>query len=96
MAKLSRDDVLYLAQLARLDLSDGEVGSLLEELPQILEYVEKLQEVDTNGLKPTNQVTGLENVMRTDSTINYGYEAKDLLENVPEVRDDQIKVRRMV
>jgi aspartyl-tRNA(Asn)/glutamyl-tRNA(Gln) amidotransferase subunit C len=96
MAKLSRADVLKLAQLARLQLSDAEVEEFSAELSEILQYVEQLQGVDVAGLEPTNQVNGLTNVMREDEVRDYGYKPKDLLKNVPDVKDDQIKVKRMV
>lgn len=96
MTKLSREEVLKLAQLARLALTDDEVEEFGKELSDILQYVEQLQQVDISGLKPTNQVTGLVNVMRDDKVRDYGYAARDLLENVPEVQDDMIKVNRMV
>ncbi len=96
MTKLSRDEVLKLAQLARLDLSDEEVVTFQEQLSEILQYVEQLQSVDVSGLEPTNQVTGLENVTRPDVVRDYGYSPKKLLENVPHVQDNQIKVKRMI
>lgn len=96
MAKPSRDDVLKLAQLARLELSDDEVAEFAVELSEILQYVEQLAAVDVAGLKPTNQVTGLTNVMRDDKVKDYGYATTDLLKNVPEMKDDLIKVKRMI
>lgn len=96
MADLSRDDVLKLAALARLDLTDEEVEEFAHELTDILHYVEQLQSVDVTGLGPTNQVTGLTNVTRQDVVKDYGYDPKDLLKNVPETEDDQIKVKRMI
>lgn len=96
MADLSRDDVLKLAQLARLDLTEDEVAEFTRELSEILQYVEKLQAVDIEGLEPTNQVTGLVNVSRPDDIIGYGYEPRDLLMNVPDVEEDLIKVKRMI
>lgn len=96
MAKLTRDDVLHLAQLARISLSDDEVDEFSEELSAILQYVEQLSSVDVAGLAPTNQVTGLTNVMREDEVKDYGYAPQDLLKNVPQVQDDQIKVKRMI
>lgn len=94
MSKLTRDDVLKLARLARLDLSDDEIERYRDELSDILQYVEQLQGVDYKGLKPTNQVTGLTNVMRDDEIRDYGYQASDLLKNVPAVKNNQIKVKR--
>jgi aspartyl-tRNA(Asn)/glutamyl-tRNA(Gln) amidotransferase subunit C len=96
MAKLSRDDVLKLAKLARLSLSDDELQAFTGEFEEILNYVEQLQSVDTDGLEPTNQVSGNVNVMRDDELIDYGYEPRGLLQNAPQTEDDQIKVRRMV
>jgi aspartyl-tRNA(Asn)/glutamyl-tRNA(Gln) amidotransferase subunit C len=85
-----------LARLARLELTDDEIEEYGRELSAILQYVEQLQSVDINGLEPTNQVTGLTNVTREDVVKDYGYNPKELLKNVPEVRDDQIKVKRMI
>ncbi len=96
MAKLTRDDVLKLAQLARISLSEDEVEEYSEELSAILQYVEMLSSVDVAGLKPTNQVTGLTNVMRDDEVIDYGYAAEDLLKIAPSVQDSQLKVKRMI
>jgi aspartyl-tRNA(Asn)/glutamyl-tRNA(Gln) amidotransferase subunit C len=97
MTKLSRDDVLKLAQLARLKLSEQEIEEFRTELSDILQYVEQLQSVDISGLKPTNHVTGLTNVMRKDEVKDYGYKAEDLLKNVPKVNKDKlIEVKRMI
>ena len=96
MADLARDDILKLAALARLDLTDDEVTEYSQELTAILHYVEQLQNVDVNGLAPTNQVTGLTNVMRDDEEHDYGYTPQDLLKNVPQIQGDQIKVKRMI
>lgn len=96
MAKLSRDDVLRLAALARISLSDEEVESFATEMSAILQYVEQLSEVDVSGLEPTNQVTGLTNVYREDEVMHYGYDPQDLLKNVPQVENNQIKVKRMI
>jgi aspartyl-tRNA(Asn)/glutamyl-tRNA(Gln) amidotransferase subunit C len=96
MSKLTREDVLKLARLARLDLKDDEVEEFILELSEILQYVEQLQDVDVTGLQPTNQITGLENVVRADEVKDYGYNVDDLLENLPDKQDRQIKVKRMI
>lgn len=96
MSKLTRDDVLKLARLARLDLTDEEVESFSNELSEILQYVEQLQGVDVSGLEPTTQVSGLTNVMRKDEVRDYGYAPKELLKNTPQTQDDHIKVKRMI
>lgn len=96
MADLTRDDVLKLARLARLDLSEDEVNEYTKELTSILAYVEQLGSIDISDLKPTNQVTGLTNVVRDDVEVDYGYKPEDLLTNLPHVQDGQIKVKRML
>lgn len=96
MAQLKRDDILKLAHLARLQLSEEEITEYAEELSAILQYVEQLQNVDVDGLAPTNQVTGLTNVMRDDEILDYGYDPHDLLKNVPTVKDNLIKVKRII
>jgi aspartyl-tRNA(Asn)/glutamyl-tRNA(Gln) amidotransferase subunit C len=96
MSKLSRDDVLRLARLSRLKLVDDEVEKFRNELSSILEYVETLNSVDTSGLEPTYQVTGLKNVMRSDELKNYGYRPEDLLKNAPAVQNNQFKVKRVL
>jgi aspartyl-tRNA(Asn)/glutamyl-tRNA(Gln) amidotransferase subunit C len=96
MAKLTKDDVLKLASLARLSLTDDEVAEFQKELEAVLAYVEKLQEVSTEGLEPTAQVTGLTNVMRDDTVIDYGISKDELLALAPHEQDGQLKVKRMI
>jgi aspartyl-tRNA(Asn)/glutamyl-tRNA(Gln) amidotransferase subunit C len=96
MAKLTRDDVLKLARLARLDLDEAEIEQFRDQMSDILQYVEQLQSVDVKGLEPTHQVTGLTNVTREDVVKDYGYPPEALLKNVPHVKDNQIKVKRML
>jgi aspartyl-tRNA(Asn)/glutamyl-tRNA(Gln) amidotransferase subunit C len=96
MADLTRDDVLKLARLARLQLTDDEVESFRKELSEVLEYVTQLDGVDVDGLEPTSQVTGLKNVMRADEVIDYGIRPKDLLALAPQVQDGHVKVKRMI
>lgn len=96
MAKLKREDVLKLAQLARLKLSDDEVARFQDEITNILHYVEQLQSVDLTGIEPTYQVTGLTNVMREDVVKNYGPTPEELLSNAPATDDGHIKVKRII
>ena len=96
MGKLSRDDVVKLAQLSRLALTDDENDEFASEISEILTYVEQLQSVDIEGVAATNQVTGLTNVTREDEVIDYGYKPEDLLKNVPASDANQIKVKRMI
>lgn len=96
MAKLSVQDVLKLAQLAKLQLTEDELNHFSTDLSAILDYVEQLGDVDTGELEPTAQVTGLINATRPDTIIDYGTTPEDLLKNAPAVQDGQIKVKRML
>lgn len=97
MAKVTRDDILYLAQLARLELSEEEIEQFQGELAAILGYVEQLQAVDTSGLEATTQVTGLTNVMRDDVVVSYPATKETLLKLAPHTdADGYLKVKRMV
>jgi aspartyl-tRNA(Asn)/glutamyl-tRNA(Gln) amidotransferase subunit C len=96
MAKLTREDVLSLARLSRLRLSDEEIERLRSELSEILDYVETLDKVDVDGMEPTYQVTGLKNVFREDETMDYGYKTEDLLKNAPDTEAGQFKVKRVL
>lgn len=95
MADLTRDDILKLAKLSKLDLTEEQVERFQAELQAIVGYVEQLQNVDVSGLKPTNQVTGLVNVTREDEIKDYA-SPEALLKNAPAQENGQIKVKRMI
>ncbi len=94
MVKLTREDVLKLARLAQLHLSEEEIEKFRLEISEILEYVAQLNSVDVNSIEPTSQVTGLTNVMREDVVFDYGISKAELLKNVPDTKDGLIKVKR--
>lgn len=96
MTKFSPADIRKLARLCRLRLTDEEVTKYQEELGAILAYVEQLQDVDVSGYEPTSQVTGLTNVVRADTEIDYGVSPSDLLKNAPAQQANQFKVKRMI
>lgn len=64
--ELTTDDVRHVADLAKLKLSDEDLDKFQKQLTDIVDFVGKLQEVDTKNVEPTSQVTGLENVLRED------------------------------
>ena len=63
---IDRDQVLHVAKLARLKVTDDEVDGMAEELSKILEYVETMNELDLEGVEPTSHVVDLTNVLRED------------------------------
>lgn len=96
MAQISRDTVLHLAQLSKLQLDDSEVDSLVNDITNILGYVEQLDELDTNEVEPTYQVTGLENVWREDVVSTNDVNTKDLLALAPDAVANQVKVPKVL
>ncbi len=96
MAKLTTQDVLRLARLAKLQLTDEELHTFAAELSAILGYVEQLGQVDTSGLEPTSQVTGLQNITRPDVIVDYKESHDSLLKNVPSTENGLIKVKRII
>ncbi len=93
---LTKDDVLKVAKLARIEISSQELEDYLKELSEIIEYVKQLEKVDTSNLKPTNQVTGLSNVYRNDQVLDYGYTPGDLLDSLNKIEDSYVKVKRVI
>lgn len=63
---IDRDQVLHVARLSRLALSDEELERMPAELSKILEHVEKMDELDLDGVEPTSHVVELQNVLRDD------------------------------
>ena len=96
MSKLTRDQVLKLAHLSRLKLTEEEIERFRKELSEILTYVEMLDRADTDGLKPTYQVTGLKNVMRDDRVIDYPVKSPVLLAGAPAIEKNHFKVKRVI
>lgn len=96
MSSISIDDVKKLAKLSALTVTDDEAKSLQKELEEILSFVGQLSEVDTEGVEPTYQVTGLSNVWREDKIVDYGVSQEELLKNAPDTQDGQIKVKRVL
>lgn len=95
MTQITRDDVLGLARLSSLALSDDEVDSLTTDIGNILTYVDQLKELNTDGVEPTYQVSRRENISR-DDVVQSGVERQALLALAPETLDNQIKVPKVL
>ncbi|HVD39610.1 MAG TPA: Asp-tRNA(Asn)/Glu-tRNA(Gln) amidotransferase subunit GatC [Solirubrobacterales bacterium] len=63
---IEREQVLHVAKLSRLRLSDEEVETMVGELSGILEHVDRIGNLDLEGVEPTSHVVALENVLRAD------------------------------
>jgi aspartyl-tRNA(Asn)/glutamyl-tRNA(Gln) amidotransferase subunit C len=82
-AMIDREQVLHVARLARLSLSDEEVGRMADELSGILEHVEHISELDLDGVEPTSHVIALENVLRPDEP-RPSWDRDEVLERAPD------------
>ncbi len=93
--KLSREEVRYIARLARLGLAEAEVDRFGEQLSNILENFEVLQRVDTTDIPPTAQSVTLQNVMRDDETTP-SLPPSEILANAPRREGDYFRVRAVL
>jgi len=75
-------DVRYTAQLARLNLSDAEIAKFQTQLSQVLDYVEKLKQVDVSGVEPTAHAFEVFNVFRADESRTW-FQPEEALANAP-------------
>ena len=88
---IDRDQVLHVARLARLKLSDDEVDRMAEELSKILEHIETMDELDLEGVEPTSHVVELENVLREDVP-RPSLPREKALEQAPDAADGGFRV----
>lgn len=92
--KLTKQEVEHIAALARLELTEKEKEKFADQLSSILGYFKELQKVDLNNVEPTAQVTGLQNVARSDEVKKCGEETmKKLIDAAPERIDNLVKVK---
>ena len=88
---IDREQVLHVARLARLRLSDDEVERMSSELSGILDHVERIAELDLEGVEPTSHVIELENVLRPDEP-RPSWPRERVLEPAPDPTDDSFRV----
>ena len=93
---LTADQVRHIAKLARLGLTEEEIGKFAGQLDNILTYVAKLNEVDTSDVAATSQVTGLQNVLREDKEKRFSNQEELLGCTELPVVQDQIKVQSVI
>jgi aspartyl-tRNA(Asn)/glutamyl-tRNA(Gln) amidotransferase subunit C len=91
MARITRDEVLHVARLARLELADDEVGRLQEQLSDILEAVSKVSELDLADVPPTAHPLEIANAWAEDVP-RPCVELDDVFANAPDRDDDHFRV----
>ncbi|MEB3102144.1 Asp-tRNA(Asn)/Glu-tRNA(Gln) amidotransferase subunit GatC [Ferviditalea candida] len=88
---ISVNDVEHVAKLARLELSEPEKRQFTEQLNKILNFMEKLNELDTDNVKPTSHVLQLSDVMREDE-VRPSWPIDKVMRNAPDEEDGQFRV----
>lgn len=88
---IEREQVLHVAKLARLRLSDEEVEKMAGELSGILEHVDRISELDLDGVEPTSHVVELENVLRADEP-RPSWPREAVLEQAPDPAEGAFRV----
>ena len=95
MAKITKEDVIYISRLAKIKLKEEEVGQYQKDLEEILLYVEKLKALPTEKIKGTTHVLPLMNRLREDIAVK-GLEQKDALSNAPAEKDGCFQVPKVI
>lgn len=85
-------DIAHVAKLANLSLTDEEKSKFEKQLEETVDYIESLSEVDTEGIEPTSQVTGLENITREDE-ITPSLSQEEALKNAKSTHKGYFKVK---
>ena len=92
---VSLDEVRHLAALSEIQLSDSELESLTTDIDNIVGYINQLDELDTDQVEPTFQLTGLQNVWRNDK-IEPQLSREKLLNLAPDTENNQVKVPKVL
>ena len=92
---LTPEQVRHIARLARLGIEDAEVGRFAEQLSEILDYFERLSQVDTENVPPTAHTLPIHNIFREDATAP-ALTAEEALANAPQREDGFFRVRAVL
>lgn len=93
--KITRDEVIYVANLARLELDEDSIDRFAGQLGDTLEYVDTLNSVDTKGIAPTSHAISLFNAFREDD-MKESIGAENALANAPEKQDGNFMVPKII
>ena len=92
---ISRHDVEYVARLSRLDLDEETIEKMTQQVGQILDYISKLNELDTKNVEPMSHPSSLQNVLREDEP-RRSLDRDDSLLNAPDRFEGFFKVPRVI
>ena len=93
--KLKKEEVEYVARLARIAIGEDEKEIFSRQLSDILTYITKLNELDTSNVDPTSHVLDLSNVLR-DDVVREGLSPEDALGNAPDSVDKVFRVPKII
>ena len=93
---INKEDVEYIAKLARLSLEEEEKEVYLKQIASVLGYMDKLDELDTEGVESTVRVVPVEEDAFREDRIEPSIEHKKLLENGPDVNEEFFKVPKII
>ncbi len=93
---ISKQDIEHVAELAHLELSEEEKDKFGNQLGSVLDYINLLQEVDTTGVEPTAQVSGLVDVWRSDEVQDWDHQEVLTALNQGELEGGYIKVKKVL
>lgn len=94
--EIKREDILHLADLSELSLSEAEITTLEKDLQGIINYISQIGELDTSKVEPTYQVFEMENVWRDDIIKEQDATREELLALTKEEKDNQVKVPKVL
>ena len=92
---ITKEDVIKVANLARLDLTEAEENEFAPQLNAILNYFEELQELDTENVEPTTRAIDINNITRADEQKTYE-DRESLLNSAPEREDEFFRVPKIL
>lgn len=93
--KISEEEVIHVAELARLDVDKELIGKFAVQLGTILEYVDTLKNVDTQGVPPTSHAISMTNAFRDDE-VKQPFDRDSTLANAPDKADGNFIVPKVV
>ena len=93
---ITREDVLHLAELSNISLSEEQIEPLIRDLGNIVNYFSQLDELNTENVEPTYQCFDMQNVWREDVIEDFEAKREDLLALTVESEDSQIKVPKVL
>lgn len=92
---LNTEEIKKLAKLARIEIAEEDLEKFASQLSSVLEYVEELKNVNTDGLLEVDQVTGLVNIQRAD-TVAPSDNREEIFSEAPEMKDGYYKVKAIL